>query len=45
VTLGLSSLGTVNVYFRSKPQDGVVYNAILKDGVFFVWTTEAKKAD
>lgn len=43
LTVGLSSSGQVNAFCRAR-REGVVYNALLKDGVFLMWMTPEAKA-
>jgi hypothetical protein len=44
LTLGLSSSGQVNAFCRTR-HSGVVYNVLLKDGIFLMWMTPQAKAE
>ncbi len=38
ITVGLSTTGKINLFFRSRPYQGQVTEAMFKDGFFLIWT-------
>ena len=44
LSLGLSLSGKPSAYLRA-PLDGVVYNVMLKDGLFVMWMTPEARAE